>query len=93
MNTFSKNMLILLLSLTPAIQGCATPPSKVEQTYGDSVRQMIGEQTYDHDAVNKPITTPALDGKVGDNVLDQHRTDIAKPDQSSKDIIFNIGNE
>lgn len=86
----------ILKQLAPVLSaallaGCATEPTRLEATYGDSVRRLVSEQIADPHAVDRRVRTPTLDGRQGEQVLQEHRTDVARPEEVSNDIIFNVG--
>ena len=78
--------------MTPVFRPSASAPSEVERNFGDSARQMVWQQTFDRSAESQPITPPALDGQKGEQVLGDHRSDVAGKDEVSNEIIFNVGN-
>ena len=65
-----------------ALASCQTPPSKVEENFGSSVRHTIALQT-DPEAQ----TGYGLDGEKAQAVIDIYRTDVAEPETVEKNII------
>jgi type IV pilus biogenesis protein CpaD/CtpE len=72
---------------------CTTKPTRTEANFGASVRQMIEAQTFDPGTRENPsaVAPEGGDGKRLEGVLEQYRTDVAKPDAVDKDIAINVG--
>jgi len=86
-----------LIAITALLAGCAewsSRPSRVEQDFGNSVREMIQAQTYNPERALNPNPEPVktLDGKKGQLVIEKaYRQDVARPQEVKQNIIFNIG--
>ncbi|MEA3411731.1 MAG: hypothetical protein U9R74_09350 [Pseudomonadota bacterium] len=82
---------LLALLLTA---GCSTTqePTRVDDDFGNSVRNMIDAQIYNHAAAQNPPVDPplALDGQKGENVLEAYRKDVAKPKKIEERIQINV---
>ena len=73
---------VLLAAATLVGTGCETEPSRVEQSFGSSVRNAIALQTADPDA-----GAHGLDGVKAENSLKEYRGDVAKPEKVERDLI------
>lgn len=70
------------LLLSAAVGGCATYPEEQGNEFGSSVRHMIEAQTY------APVDqVPRLHGDKAAATMDAYRSDVAKPEDVSKDLI------
>ncbi|QBQ55878.1 hypothetical protein [Nitrosococcus wardiae] len=78
--------LVLLLGCT------STDPVRVEQDFGNSVRNMIQAQIYDPEAARNPPVDPpaALDGAKAGEALKEYRQDVGKPSKVEKELPLNI---
>lgn len=58
-----------------AVSACSSDPVRVEQDYGNSVRNMIKAQIADPEAARRPSTglPGGLDGGKGEKVIDAYR--------------------
>ncbi len=86
---------IALISGLIFITGCSTTstdPVRVEQDYGNSVRNMVQAQILDPEAAeNPPEEAPTgLDGRNAEAVLKSYRGDVSKPKQVDKPVQINI---
>jgi len=85
----SLTLLIMLAS------GCSsvTEPVRVEQDFGNSVRQMIAAQTLNPMTVANPDPEPVmgLDGPKAMGVLEVYREDIPKPAEIQNVINISVG--
>ncbi|MDH3588485.1 MAG: hypothetical protein OEQ74_03700 [Gammaproteobacteria bacterium] len=84
---------IMILASALSFVGCATDSSRLEDTYGDSVRSMIYNQIADPETAANPDPDPVLgyDGSKAENVLDTHNKNVTKAEQTTKDINLDIG--
>lgn len=84
---------ILICVCLPALVSCAGAPTKLDTTYGNSVRSMIYNQIADPAAAANPSpeAIQGLDGEKAEAVLSEHRNNVTKPDQVSNEITLNIG--
>jgi type IV pilus biogenesis protein CpaD/CtpE len=96
MKTESKKLVapgfaVLVLALT--LVACATGPTQLEQTFGDSVRHMIRAQTYDPATLESPATetVEGADGPRLENALEAYRTGVTTPQEGGGDVIVNVG--
>jgi len=82
---------VLALLLTA---GCAITqePARVDEDFGNSVRNMVDAQIYNHAAAQNPPVDPplALDGQKGQNALEAYRKDVAKPKKVEEQIQINV---
>ena len=62
------------------LMGCATKGAP-EAEFGDAVRHMTEQQTYNTDAAYNPDPNPVLGGDADrlNNVLDAHRNSVSDP--------------
>ncbi len=75
------------------LSGCAsTDAVRVEEDFGNSVRNMIQAQTYNPDAARNPPSEPpkVLDGTVGRRVLETYRGDVAPPRKTEQPIQLDV---
>jgi type IV pilus biogenesis protein CpaD/CtpE len=80
-----------VLALT--LGACATEPTQLEQTFGDSVRHMIRAQTHDPATLESPSTETieGTDGRRLENALEAYRGGVTTPQQGGGDVIVNVG--
>jgi hypothetical protein len=72
--------------------GCVHEPTALEDNFGSSVRNMIEAQTFDPSTLSSP-STETLDGGDGQRteaVLERYRSDIARPEAVSEDIVVSV---
>jgi hypothetical protein len=75
-----------------SLGACVHEPTTLEQNFGSSVRSMIEAQTYDPSTLSSP-STETLDGGDGQRteaVLERYRSDIARPEAVSEDIVVSV---
>ena len=72
--------------------GCATR-DRTSADFGNSVRQMIGQQIFDMNAASSPDPNAVLGGDPDrlNNTLDGHRKDVAKPSGVAAPVTINVG--
>jgi len=89
--TLASGSLLALLLTT----GCAITqePARVDEDFGNSVRNMVDAQIYNPAAAQNPPVNPplALDGQKGQNALEAYRKDVAKPKKVEEQIQINVG--
>ena len=78
----NKLTLQLLPLLAMGLSGCATEPSLTEEKFGESVRHMISEQTYE-----PGDEATGHEGEKSRRVIHTYREDVAKPKSVEKKII------
>ena len=75
--------LCLLPCAAAALFACSTAtPEKVNESHGESVKNMIVEQTY-----VEGEATPALDGDKARNVLRAYEQDVSNPQKVEQEVI------
>jgi type IV pilus biogenesis protein CpaD/CtpE len=76
-----------------AVTACSTDPVRVEQDYGNSVRQMIEGQIANPEAARRPSTElpGGLDGARGEKVIEAHRNPPQTGGKSSSAVQIRIG--
>jgi type IV pilus biogenesis protein CpaD/CtpE len=77
----NKRMVALISALVPLLlTACGSQPSRVEQNFGNSVRQMVRAQTANPDASANPPTqaTNETDGQMLEGALEGYRGDTAQ---------------
>jgi type IV pilus biogenesis protein CpaD/CtpE len=93
-NVKSQKTLAALVGLPvlTLLAACASEPTLTERNFGTSVRQMIEAQTYDPSTLATPSTetVDTADGRRLENVLEAYRTDVAKPESVSEDIVISV---
>lgn len=95
-----KNLWIITASgsaalLVALITGCGQGPTLSERNYGVSVRQMVRAQIYNPEAAANPSPDPVnvRDGKLGRQIIEAYRADVAAPEQVKQDITINVGGQ
>jgi type IV pilus biogenesis protein CpaD/CtpE len=75
-----------------AVTACSTDPVRVEQDYGNSVRQMIEGQIANPEAARQPSADlpGGLDGARGEKVIEAHRNP-PQGGKSSSSVQIRIG--
>lgn len=93
-----KNLWIITASgsvtlLVALMTGCG--PTLSERNYGVSVRQMVRAQIYDPEAAANPSPDPVnvRDGKLGRQIIEAYRADVAAPQEVKQDITINVGSQ
>ena len=90
MNRYKTLTALVGLPVVATLVACG--PTLTEQNFGVSVRQMIESQTNDPSTLTTP-STETLEGGDGrrlEAVLETYRTDVAKPDAISEDIVLSV---
>lgn len=93
MQNIYKLAVAVFILISVFVTGCSsTDPTRVEADYGNSVRNMVKEQTYDPDAANNPPSEPptSLDGGYAEEVLEAYRGDVSKPEEVRRSISIEI---
>ena len=90
MNRYKTLTTLVGLPVVATLAACA--PTLTEQNFGVSVRQMVEAQTNDPSTLTTPSTETIEDGdgRRLEAVLDTYRTDVAKPDAISEDIVVSV---
>lgn len=81
MMTSNERLAALALAVLPLIlTACSSGPSRVEQNFGDSVRQMIRAQTANPDTYSNPPTQAPdeTDGQMLEGALEGYRGDAGQ---------------
>jgi hypothetical protein len=94
MNSNNKAATALSIMLAAGLlAGCASGPDRVADDFGNSVRAMNRAQILDPVAANNPDMTPVdgTDGARMENALKTYREDVAKPEQTRRDVVISIG--
>jgi hypothetical protein len=80
------------LFMTLAVGCTSTDPIRVEQDFGNSVRNMVQSQIYDPEAAYNPPADPptALDGPMVGEALKSYRESVGKPSETQQDLPLNI---
>jgi hypothetical protein len=93
-STIKLSGAVLALSAALLLTACTySDPVRVEQDFGNSVRNMVKGQTYNPEASRHPPVGPpeGLDGTRGNRALETYRGDVAKPEEVKQPIQINIG--
>lgn len=94
METAQRSILLGVIFSLSTLAGCAiTEPARVDEDFGNSVRNMIDAQIYNPEAARNPPTEPplALDGPKAEKVLEVYRDDVAKPRKIEQPIRIEVG--
>ncbi|MBQ0757057.1 MAG: hypothetical protein KBT66_05605 [Amphritea sp.] len=83
---------LTLCSLLILLSGCTSQQHSMK--LGDSVNQLVSQQTLNPDAAVKNGTAlkSDLDGQIGENILQTYRTSTGEPKAVQKEIKISIGN-
>lgn len=95
MKDLKQSSLLYIILTAVLVAGCSlSEPRRTEADFGNSVRNMIAEQTYDPDAAarNAEQIPEGYDAELGENVMKVYRKDVAKPKTIAKPIQIQIGN-
>lgn len=90
MNTTNQILLVVLVSL--AI-GCASDPKQEnDPEFGDTVRHMVSQQTFNAAAANNPQADPpyGLDGARAGATFKAYREDVRKPSSGARPVEMQI---
>lgn len=94
MNNFNRSLIFSLLIVV--VGGCASAnyESRVEQDFGEAVREMVRLQTLDPDAEerNAGAAPAAIDGAATEKVMDTYRNRASRQESITNDIEINVGN-
>lgn len=88
-----KRTLWWAIAVVGLLSACtSTDAVRVEEDFGNSVRNMIQAQTYNPEAARNPPSEPptVLDGPKGGKVLDEYRGDVSDPQQTERPIQLEI---
>ncbi len=90
-----KALRLMLWVPMALLTGCSTTAGdavRVEEDFGNSVRQMIGAQIYNPDAAKAAATEPprGLDGVQGEAVLKVYRERVGDPDDVDKTLRIDV---
>ena len=86
--------IITASALLMAIAGCETT-SRVEDEYGESVRQMVNAQVYDPTTLTDPSTKPVegADPDMVNNAIKALREYIGAPEEVGEDVVIQVGGQ
>lgn len=96
MNHRTMFTVLSLLVAGALCAGCAstaqTDATRVEDDFGNSVRQMVKGQIYDPKAASKPPAEPpmGMDGVQGEAVLKTHREHVGDPNAIREDLRIGV---
>jgi len=93
MRNIDKNLASGALAACLLSAGCSTlEPTRLDEDFGNSVRNMVDAQIGNRAAAENPPVNPpmALDGQRGWNVLEAYREDVAKPKEVEEQIQINV---
>lgn len=94
MSAIKQNLYRVVVVAMLSATGCSsTDPVRVEEDFGNSVRNMVNAQIYNPNAAKNPPAEPplALDGEKADKVLEAYRGDVYKPEKAERPISIRIG--
>jgi type IV pilus biogenesis protein CpaD/CtpE len=76
-----------------ALVGCES--TRVEQEYGESVRQMINAQVYDPSTLTNPSAKPVegADPDMVNNAIEAFRGHVSAPEDVGQDIVIQTGGQ
>jgi len=89
-------MILRIISSTAmlfALAGCET--SRVEQEYGEAVRQMINAQVYDPSTLTSPSAKPVegADPDMVNSAIEAFREHVSRPEDVSQDVVIQVGGQ
>jgi type IV pilus biogenesis protein CpaD/CtpE len=69
--------------------------NRVEDEYGESVRQMINAQVYDPATLTNPSDKPVegADPDMVNNAIQTLREHVGAPEEVSKDLVVRVGGQ
>lgn len=90
--TLFNSCTVTACSLFIFLSGCTSQQHNMK--LGDSVNQMVSQQTLNPDAstVNGTALKSDLDGQIGENILQTYRTSTGEPKKVQNEIKISIGN-
>jgi type IV pilus biogenesis protein CpaD/CtpE len=94
MNTANTKLAPLgLCVLALTLGACANEPTQSQQTFGDSVRNMVRAQTNDPSTLTNPSaeTPEGSDGQRLENAVEAYRDGVTKPEQGGGGVVINVG--
>jgi hypothetical protein len=82
---------ITATALLIALAGCET--NRVEEEYGESVRQMINAQVYDATTLTNPSAKPVegADPDMVNNAIKALREHVAAPEEVGEPMVIQVG--
>jgi hypothetical protein len=84
-----------VISVMVAAAGCSRQPTVPGPEFGETVRNVMESQIYDHEAAIHP-SPDAIEGGDPDRLdaaLGAHRGDVSQPQQTTQQpIVINTGN-
>jgi hypothetical protein len=86
---------ISVLAATLLCSGCSSTPKGVEARFGDSVRSVMENQTYDKNAAANPSSIPVTGGNPDriDAVVEGHAGDVSNAAAVSQPIRVGVGQQ
>lgn len=90
-----KTIQILAVTLVSLTIGCASDPKQEnDPEFGDTVRHMVRQQTFNTAAADNPPADPpqGLDGARAGATFKAYREDIRKPSTAAQPVEIRISN-
>ena len=94
MKQFKRYTWLYLVTAIILATGCSlSEPRRAEADFGNSVRNMIAEQTYDPSAATRSAekVPDGYDGQLGEKVIEVYHKDVSKPKKVTQPIRIQIG--
>ena len=93
MNKQTISMTLIACVALSSMTACTTGGSRVEATYGDSVRSTVRAQLYDPATAANPSTdaVEGTDGQRMEAVMEAHRGQAGSGEAVSNPIVINVG--
>ncbi len=90
-------MILRILAATAVaivIGGCETT-TRVEDEYGESVRQMVNAQVYDAATLTSPSAKPVegADPDMVNGAIEALREHVSRPEDVGQDLIIQVGDQ
>lgn len=93
MNKQQISLTIVSCVILSSVAACSWGGSRVEATYGDSVRSTVRAQLYDPTTAANPSADPVegTDGQRMEAVMEAHRGQAGSGEAVSNPIVINVG--
>lgn len=83
---------LLIYSMLYLLSSCTATPTKVDQHFGESTRNMMSKQMVDPKAGSQPSRVTAMDGRSAKEVIFNYYQSYYKPTITPNAQNFNVGN-
>lgn len=93
MNRQTISLTLIACAALSSVTACSWGGSRVDATYGDSVRSTVRAQLYDPATATNPSTeaVEGTDGQRMETVMEAHRGQAGSGEAVSNPIVINVG--